>query len=36
MIFSITDKGKEKVREFAESDIEVPDIDIEKISNLIC
>lgn len=36
MLFSITEKGKEKVKEFAESDIEVPDIDIEKISNLIC
>lgn len=36
MMFSITEKGKEKVKEFAESDIELPDIDIEKISNLIC
>ncbi|MEN2998002.1 MAG: MarR family transcriptional regulator [Brevinematia bacterium] len=36
MIFSITSKGKRKVEEFAESKLEVPDIDIEKISNLIC
>ncbi|MCX8029703.1 MAG: MarR family transcriptional regulator [Brevinematales bacterium] len=36
MLFSITEKGRKKVREFAESDFEVPDIDIEKLSNLIC
>lgn len=36
MIFSITDKGRDKVKEFAESDFEVPDIDIESLSNLVC
>ncbi|MCS7299451.1 MAG: MarR family transcriptional regulator [Spirochaetia bacterium] len=36
MMFSITEKGIDKVREFAESDFEVPDIDIDKLSSLIC
>lgn len=36
MIFSITERGVDKVREFVESDFEVPDIDIDKLSNLIC
>lgn len=36
MIFSITEKGIDKVREFEESDFEVPDIDIDRLSSLIC
>ncbi|MGC8869746.1 MAG: MarR family winged helix-turn-helix transcriptional regulator [Brevinematia bacterium] len=36
MVFSITEKGNKKVREFVESDFEVPDIDIDSLSNLIC
>lgn len=36
MLFSITEKGINKVKEFTESNFDVPDIDISDLSNLIC
>ncbi len=36
MVFSLTKKGFEKVNEFANSDFEVPDIDVSELSQLVC